>query len=232
MNFNCLIPELRVSDIKKSKNFYSEILGFKVEYERKDFAMMVQGDCQIMLQQLILPSKEGSWNVSDDMKHPFGRGINLQIIYPDISQIYCSLKRHKKDIFIDLLISDYLENGYINHVLEFLVQDPDGYLLRFQQDVKDFCVGNDKETADRFFDMITREENVSANIYKENAGSSYMFSILTNWDRTDRIVVLTKKEYLSVCRQCAKQGDLNSMINDKNINKNLILIKHEKTKKR
>lgn len=207
-------------------------MGFKVEYERKDFAMMVQGDCQIMLQQLTLPSREGSWNVSDDMKYPFGRGINLQIIYPDISHIYCSLKRHRKDIFIDLLISDYIENGYVNHVLEFLVQDPDGYLLRFQQDIEDFCVGNDKETADEFFDMITREKNTSSNFYKEKTDSSYIFSILTNWDKTDRVVVLTTKEYLSIYRQYTKQNDFNQIVDNKDINKNFILVKHEKIKKR
>ena len=59
MKFNCLIPELRVFDIKKSKEFYTEVFGFRVEYEREDFAMMVLGDCQIMLQELTLPSRKG-----------------------------------------------------------------------------------------------------------------------------------------------------------------------------
>ena len=34
MRFNSLIPELSVRNIEKSKNFYINILGFKLEYER------------------------------------------------------------------------------------------------------------------------------------------------------------------------------------------------------
>lgn len=135
MKFNCLIPELRVFDLEKSKKFYTEILGFKVEYSRSDFAMVVLGECQIMLQQLTLPSVKGSWNVTDDMKYPLGRGINFQIILPDIMPIYNSLKQNNVPIFIDMLVSHYKENNIVYNVKEFLVQDPDGYLLRFQQDI-------------------------------------------------------------------------------------------------
>lgn len=135
MKFNCLIPELRVFDLEKSKKFYTEILGFKVEYLRSDFAMVVLGECQIMLQQLTLPSVKGSWNVTDDMKYPLGRGINFQIILPDIMPIYNSLKQNNVPIFIDMLVSHYKENNIVYNVKEFLVQDPDGYLLRFQQDI-------------------------------------------------------------------------------------------------
>lgn len=135
MKFNCLIPELRVFDLKKSKKFYTEILGFKVEYSRSVFAMVVLGECQIMLQQLTLPSVKGSWNVTDDMEYPLGRGINFQIILPDIMPIYNSLKQKNVPIFIDMLVSHYKENDIVYNVKEFLVQDPDGYLLRFQQDI-------------------------------------------------------------------------------------------------
>lgn len=53
MKFNKLIPELTVSDINKSKQFYTEILGFKKEYERiKDkFVFLSLGEAQIMLEE-------------------------------------------------------------------------------------------------------------------------------------------------------------------------------------
>lgn len=35
LKFNALIPELSVSDFKKSIDFYLNILLFKLEYERK-----------------------------------------------------------------------------------------------------------------------------------------------------------------------------------------------------
>ena len=36
MEYNRLIPELTVSDITKTKQFYVDILGFWLEYERKE----------------------------------------------------------------------------------------------------------------------------------------------------------------------------------------------------
>ena len=36
MKYNDLIPELVVSDIEKSKEFYINHLGFKIEYEREE----------------------------------------------------------------------------------------------------------------------------------------------------------------------------------------------------
>ncbi len=39
MKFNKLIPELTVSDIEKCKQFYTDILGFKIEYERLEISL-------------------------------------------------------------------------------------------------------------------------------------------------------------------------------------------------
>ena len=51
MKFNALIPELSVSDINVSKHFYIDILGFNLEYERKQdkFVFISYGDAQIMI---------------------------------------------------------------------------------------------------------------------------------------------------------------------------------------
>ena len=196
MHFNCLIPELRVFDLEKSKKFYTEILGFEIAYARNDFAMLVLGNCQIMLQQLTLPSSNGSWNVTDDMKYPLGRGVNFQIILPDISQVYNSLKQHNIKIFIDLLVSDYQENEIINHVLEFLVQDPDGYLLRFQQDIVGWHFGDNKKMADELFDLVVKgNKTATSYLYNKNDKLNTGFSILANWDKTKKIILQTTKIY-------------------------------------
>ena len=49
MNFNKLIPELSVFDIKQTKAFYKK-LGFKIEYERteENFVFMSFEDSQFM----------------------------------------------------------------------------------------------------------------------------------------------------------------------------------------
>lgn len=196
MNFNCLIPELRVFDLEKSKKFYTEILGFEIEYARNDFAMLVLDNCQIMLQQLTLPSTKGSWNVSNDMKYPLGRGVNFQIILPDISIVYNSLKQQNIEIFIDLLVSDYQENDITNHVLEFLVQDPDGYLLRFQQDIADWHFGDDKKTANKLFNLVLKgDKTATSYLYNKRDKLNKGFSILTNWNKTKKIILETTKTH-------------------------------------
>ncbi len=198
MKFNCLIPELRVFDLDKSKKFYTDVLGFNIAYSREDFAMLILDDCQIMLQQLTLPSKKGSWNVTDDMKYPLGRGINFQIILKDISKVYYSLKNHNENIFIDLIVSDYKENDINNHVLEFLVQDVDGYLLRFQQDVEDWSFGADKQTADELFDLVVcGKKTATSSLYNEKSKDEMGFSILTNFDKTRRAIICTTKTYIT-----------------------------------
>ena len=36
MEFNRLIPELTVCNLEKTKLFYIDLLGFQIEYERKN----------------------------------------------------------------------------------------------------------------------------------------------------------------------------------------------------
>lgn len=206
MKFNCLIPELRVFDLKKSIKFYTEVLGFKIKYSRADFAMIILDKCQIMLQELTIPSTNGSWNVTDEMQYPLGRGINFQIILPDISTVYNSLKQHNIKIFIDLLVSDYQENDIINHVLEFLVQDPDGYLLRFQQDIVDWHFGDNKKMADELFDLVLKGDKTATScLYNKNDKLNQGFSILTNWDKSKKIILQTSKIYKTTFDKVTKE---------------------------
>ena len=218
MNFNCLIPELRVFDLEKSKKFYTDVLGFRIEYERYDFAMMVLGKCQIMLQQLTLPSVKGSWNVTDDMQYPLGRGINLQIILSNISKVYNSIKKHNYDIFVDLLVSDYQENEITNHVLEFLVQDPDGYLLRFQQDIVDWHFGDNKKTADELFQLVLNgDKSATPHLYNKGEKLHKGFSILTNWNKTKKILIQTTKIYITTFEKVTQEHAFKEGEKDKSL---------------
>ena len=129
MEFNKLVPELSVSDIEKSKDFYINVLHFKLEYERvKDkFVYLSYQGAQIMIEQI-----NDNWNVGK-LEYPFGRGINFQIETNEIEEISKRLKERNIPIFKDIFKSSYIANGEIFDELELLVQDPDGYLLRFQQ---------------------------------------------------------------------------------------------------
>ncbi len=127
MDFNNLIPELSVFDILQTKNFYKE-LGFKIEYERQKekFIFMSFQDSQFMFEQI----HDEGWNTGE-LIYPLGRGINFSIAVDDIENLYTLVKIKKLEIYKKLTKSVYLVNGIEEIQMEFLIQDPNGYLLRF-----------------------------------------------------------------------------------------------------
>ena len=127
MDFNNLIPELSVFDILQTKNFYEE-LGFKIEYERREekFVFMSFQDSQFMFEQI----HDEGWSTGE-LIYPLGRGINFSIAVDDIENLYTLVKSKKLEIYKKLTKSAYLVNGIEEIQMEFLIQDPNGYLLRF-----------------------------------------------------------------------------------------------------
>lgn len=131
MKFNKLIPELSVSDINKSLEFYTSVLGFKIEYQRKEskFAFPSFKGSQIMIEEA-----NGHWETGK-LEYPLGRGINFQIEAKNIDELINSLKKHNHPIKIMLHENWYRVGKKLFGNREFLVMDPDGYLLRFSKDL-------------------------------------------------------------------------------------------------
>lgn len=129
--FNGLIPEMSVSNIEKSLHFYLSILLFKLEYERKEdkFALISLNNSQIMIEEI-----NGYWETGE-LSYPFGRGINFQIEVDNIDELYENIKKHDYPIKIDIEENWYRADDKLVGQKEFLVMDPDGYLLRFAQDL-------------------------------------------------------------------------------------------------
>ena len=127
MNFNKLIPELSVSDINKTREFYVDVLGFKICYERPEdkFIFVEKDGNQIMLEQI-----NDNWNVGK-MEYPFGRGINFEMTISDVDAVYERIEKAGVKLFRKMEIKDYECGDEIVHQKQFLIQDPDGYLLRF-----------------------------------------------------------------------------------------------------
>lgn len=127
MDFNKMIPELSVFDIEQTKRFYND-LGFKIEYERPEekFVFMSFQDSQFMFEQI----HDNGWNVSE-LTYPLGRGINFSIAVDDIERLYKLVKTLNLEIYRELNRSIYQVNGTEETQTEFLIQDPNGYLLRF-----------------------------------------------------------------------------------------------------
>ncbi|MDO5519554.1 MAG: VOC family protein, partial [bacterium] len=128
MIFNAMIPELTVFDIKKTKEFYIDFLGFQLEYEREEdkFAFLSFGETQFMFEQL----HENGWNVGE-LKYPLGQGINFSITTEEIEIYYIQLKAKNLKFYRELTVNTYQINDEVIEQKEFLIQDPNGYLLRF-----------------------------------------------------------------------------------------------------
>jgi catechol 2,3-dioxygenase-like lactoylglutathione lyase family enzyme len=129
--FNSLIPELSVSNFKESLDFYCDILGFKIEYQRQEsnFAFISLEGSQLMIEEI-----NNHWSV-EKMEKPFGRGINFQIEVKKIKPILDSLAKHNYPLFKDVMENWYRQDNKLLGNKEYLLQDPDGYLLRFSEDL-------------------------------------------------------------------------------------------------
>ena len=128
MKYNDLIPELVVSNINISRDFYVNILGFKVEYEREEdkFIFISLGNIQLMLE-------EGSKEELSQMKYPFGKGINFIFGVNNIDELYSKFKIKKSLLKRDIEIREFRVNDEIIYVKEFSIIDPDGYFIRISE---------------------------------------------------------------------------------------------------
>ena len=132
MYFNKLIPELSVTNLKNSLKFYQTI-GFKIEYERPEnkFVFLSLGEIQFMLQEI---SNEDKWDIAP-LKYPFGNGINFQLEVVNVDKIYNLLQENNYKIAFEMEENWYRQDNKLLGNKEFLVQDPDGYLIRFSEDL-------------------------------------------------------------------------------------------------
>ena len=99
MKFNKLIPELSVTNLEKSLEFY-KTTGFKIEYERKEnkFVFLSLGEIQFMIQEI---TGDDKWEVAP-LVYPFGNGVNFQLEVEDATAIYNKLKNNNYKIIFDM----------------------------------------------------------------------------------------------------------------------------------
>lgn len=129
-----LVPEFEVSDLDKTKNIYIDIFGFDVGYERPEekFAYMERGSIHIMLEELTGPGRRFH---DADMEYPFGRGINFQIEIDDVDEVYKRVEASNLKVHIPLEDRWYRKDNVELGNRQFVVFDPDGYMLRFFTDI-------------------------------------------------------------------------------------------------
>ncbi len=130
-----LIPELYCSAFGVSLDFYTRVLGFTVLYQREEegFAMLERQGAKLML-DTIDPKSSRSW-ITGDMDYPFGRGINFQIETTDVVALHAQVEKSDAHIFLPLEEKWYRANDVYVGNKQFIVLDPDGYMLRFFEDI-------------------------------------------------------------------------------------------------
>lgn len=127
-----MVPELQVSNFEKSLHFYEQLIGFSVMFQRTNprFAYLDLNQAQLMIEE----DHEGAWVVAA-LEAPRGRGINLQIDVPDVREVFARLQAANLEPYRPIVESWYeTDEGQVGQ-LEFLVQDPDGYLIRLVSDL-------------------------------------------------------------------------------------------------
>ncbi|CAM3268268.1 MULTISPECIES: bleomycin resistance protein [Pseudomonas] len=129
MKRNKLVPELMVTDLNKSLAFWVTYLGFKVAYQRLEdgFAYLDLDGAQVMLEQV--DPQANQW-LTAALDRPFGRGINLQIDVTAVRPVIQRLETAGYALFKASQDVWYRAGEVEVGQREFLVQDPDGYLVR------------------------------------------------------------------------------------------------------
>ncbi|HEY3146201.1 MAG TPA: VOC family protein [Dongiaceae bacterium] len=126
-----LVPELMVSSHAASRDFYVRIIGFNVRYDRpaEKFSYLDLGGAELMIEE------ETDFWATAPRERPYGRGVNLQIEVDGLDAILGRLDAAGIALFPPVEEAWYRIGDNYGGNRQFLVQDPDGYLLRFFEDL-------------------------------------------------------------------------------------------------
>jgi catechol 2,3-dioxygenase-like lactoylglutathione lyase family enzyme len=129
-----LVPELHCSDLDKSLAFYVGLLGFSVLYARPEdrFAFLDRGGAELMLEEYAPGAR---MLAKAPFEQPYGRGINFQIRVEDADALHTSVIDAGLPVFLPLEERWYRRDDIEIGTRQFIVEDPDGYLLRFHHDL-------------------------------------------------------------------------------------------------
>jgi catechol 2,3-dioxygenase-like lactoylglutathione lyase family enzyme len=131
-----LVPELLVSDLDESLAFWCGMLGFRIAYDRPEerFAYLDLEGAQVMLEER--SEHQRQW-VTAGLAAPLGRGVNFQVEVSDCEPALERLALAGWPLFSDPEEAWYRVDDTETGVRQFLVQDPDGYLVRLSSPLGD-----------------------------------------------------------------------------------------------
>lgn len=122
-----------VTDLTAGLAFWCGPCGFRVLYDPPEdgFACLERGGSRVMLDEL--PKGHAHRREVAPAERRFGRHINLEIAVADLGPILDAVAASGQPLFMAPETKTYGVGVGAATVRQFLVQDPDGYLLRFSQ---------------------------------------------------------------------------------------------------
>lgn len=136
-----LTPELCCTNITASLSFYIDTLGFTIQYLRKEdkFVMLERQGARLMLEEIGQTNRV--W-IAGKLEAPFGRGMNLEIKTDKIDDLYDCVQKARAPIFLPIEEKEYRMDDSMLVNRQFIVLDPDGYMLRFSQNIAKISIQN------------------------------------------------------------------------------------------
>ena len=125
-----LVPESFVRDIETSREFCDGMLGFEVLLERLEdgFLYLAREGAELMLNTI----DQGRTWLADPADPPYRRGVSLMIWAQDAAALY---KRMAGASSWNSKTNGIGATTPNSGSRQFIVQDPDGYLLRFVKNI-------------------------------------------------------------------------------------------------
>lgn len=80
----------------------------------------------------MITQEQATWKTGT-LEYPYGRGIHLAMLVDRLDNLLQSLQEHSYPLFAEPAEQWYRQGQIQLGRREFLVMDPDGYLLRFAQ---------------------------------------------------------------------------------------------------
>ena len=125
-----LMAEFLVTDFDRTLAFWTGPLGFRVAFSRpaQKLACLEHPDgAQIMFYE-----RDGDWETGA-LEHPFGRGAVIQVYVEDVEAIAARFSALNHPFYVPLREKWRDWGDRLGGQREFLVQDPDGYLIMVAQ---------------------------------------------------------------------------------------------------
>lgn len=124
------MPEFLVTDLDASLAFWRGVLGFRIAYSRPEqqFVYLEHPDGA----QMMMYPRDGDWEVGP-MERPFGRGVVFQVYVSDVEALARAVETAGIPFYVALRERWRHWGDRQGGQREFLVQDPDGYLVMVAQ---------------------------------------------------------------------------------------------------